>query len=274
MPLLRENKSLEAASTFNTLQTTFLLLLYASMKQWPCFTSDWNGCKCWGAARAASCRDCIKQIDASLNSPKSVVIYSLIKRHPKETSPSTCIKKLLIMQSVMFNSKHISVSKDTLHSHEILRKPPEAKIASSLSQKDQKNEITHQRTSRAAVYLLDPLISCCNATAYSVDRAWPARMWRELMLATWSYRANTGGLQEAWHWQIYSRSGDQAHKQHRLSASTAALLVHIRCKLDLMNGMAFACARRKYHGISHSGEMKALTLQELWLTRRAQMRNS
>lgn len=140
-----------------------------------------------------------------------MVIYSLIKRHPKEASPSTCIKKLLIMQSVMFNSQHISVSKDTLHSHEILRGPPEAKIASLLSQKDQKNEITHQRTSRAAVYLLDPLISCCNATAYSVDRAWPARMWKELMLATRSYRvlANTGGLQEAWHWQIYSRSGTQ-----------------------------------------------------------------
>lgn len=140
-----------------------------------------------------------------------MVIYSLIKRHPKEASPSTCIKKLLIMQSVMFNSQHISVSKDTLHSHEILRGPPEAKIASLLSQKDQKNEITHQRTSRAAVYLLDPLISCCNATAYSVDRAWLARMWKELMLATRSYRvlANTGGLQEAWHWRIYSRSGTQ-----------------------------------------------------------------
>lgn len=65
------------------------------------------------------------------------------------------------MQSVMFNSQHISVSKDTLHSHKILRRPPEAKIASLLSQKDekkQKNKITHQRTSRAAVYL-DPFIS-------------------------------------------------------------------------------------------------------------------
>lgn len=62
------------------------------------------------------------------------------------------------MQSVMFNSRHISVSKDTLHSHVILRRPLEAKIASLLSQKDQKNEITHQRTPRAAVHRLDPLI--------------------------------------------------------------------------------------------------------------------
>lgn len=63
------------------------------------------------------------------------------------------------MQAVMFNSQHIPVSKDTLHSHEILRGPPEGKISSLLSQKDQKNEITHQRTSRAVVCLLDPLTS-------------------------------------------------------------------------------------------------------------------
>lgn len=66
------------------------------------------------------------------------------------------------MQLVMFNSQRISVSKDTLHSHEILRRPREGKISSLLSQKDQKNKITHERTSRAVVYLLDPLISCCN----------------------------------------------------------------------------------------------------------------
>lgn len=142
------------------------------------------------------------------------------------------------MQSVMFNSHHISVSKDTLHSHEILRRPPEAKIASLLSQKDQKNEITHQRTSRAAVYLLDPLISCCNATTYSINRAWPAWMWKELMLKTSrSYKhlhSHTVHTCTTGSFDTDKATVRLTYKQRRLPATTAALLVQIRCKLDVM----------------------------------------
>lgn len=102
-------------------------------------------------------------LQGELYSPISAVIYSLIKTQPQRGLAFNLHFKLLIMQSVMFNSQHISVSKDTLHSHVILRRPLEAKIASLLSLKDQKkkkerNGITHQRTSKAAVYYLPSLI--------------------------------------------------------------------------------------------------------------------
>lgn len=74
------------------------------------------------------------------------------------------------MQSVMFNSQHISVSKDTLHNHKILTSSLETKIPSMHSGKDQKNEIRPEYTSRAAVSLLDPLISRCFTTASASHR--------------------------------------------------------------------------------------------------------
>ncbi len=158
------------------------------------------------------------------------------------------------MQSVMFNSQHISVSKDTLHSHEILRRPPEAKIASLLSQKDQKNEITHQRTSRAAVYLLDPLISCCNATTYSIDRAWPVWMWKELMLKTsWSYRHM--------HTHIVHTCTTGSFDTYKATSDIQAVSTscHYSCSFGSKqmqirhngSGMAFACTWGKYHSINH-----------------------
>lgn len=64
--------------------------------------------------------------------------------------------KFLIMQKVMFNSKYIPVSKDTSHSHVILKGGPlEAESSRLSSPKDLRNEITQQWI---AVYLLDPLI--------------------------------------------------------------------------------------------------------------------
>lgn len=107
--------------------------------------SDWNGYKGWGAARGLLSKKSRRDFARSMSSKsmprwihQNLVIYSSIKTQTQRGLPFHLRLKLLIMQSVMFNSRHISVSKDTLHSHVILRRPLEAKIASLLSQKDKK----------------------------------------------------------------------------------------------------------------------------------------
>lgn len=76
---------------------------------------------------------------ASIKSLKSVVIYSLIKRLLTQTVSDTYF---FTIHLIIFNSEHISVSRDALHCHEILRRTLEGKISSLLSQKDQKSEDT------------------------------------------------------------------------------------------------------------------------------------
>lgn len=70
---------------------------------------------------------------------KPVVIYSLIKRlRPKRLA----LLLRFTIQLIIFNSEHISVSRDALHCHEILRRTLEGKISSLRSQKDQKSDDT------------------------------------------------------------------------------------------------------------------------------------
>lgn len=140
------------------------------------------------------------------------------------------------MQSVMFNSQHIPVSKDTLHSHKILSSR-ETKIPTMHSRKDQKNEITHQRTSRAAEYLLDPLITCCFSTASTFHRqsmtSTEVKRTNAHNITVTQAQAptNTHALLWDWHWQSYRTSDN---KEHWFPLTTAALLVQIACTLKVM----------------------------------------
>lgn len=63
------------------------------------------------------------------------VTHSLITTQPPERVALLVHLKLLIMQPVMFNSRHISASKDTLHSHVILRSSPRGKKSQACSLK-------------------------------------------------------------------------------------------------------------------------------------------
>lgn len=144
------------------------------------------------------------------------------------------------MQSVMFNSQHIPVSKDTLHSHKILTSSLETKILTMHSRKDQKNEITHECTSRAAVYLLDPLISCCFSTASTFHRQSMTSTEvkrtnaHNIMVIQAHSPTNTHSLLGVWHWQSYRTSDN---KQHRFPLTTATLLVQITCTLKIMTAV-------------------------------------
>lgn len=159
------------------------------------------------------------------------------------------------MQSVMFNSQHISVSKDTLHSHKILTSSLETKISSMHSRKDQKNEITHQHTSRAAVNLLDPLISCCSTTAEHISSTEHDRDGCEKNQCS-QHNGHTGTCA---HKHACIVEGLTMIKLQNIRRQTTLIFSYYSCssgsnQMHIKNNdssMAFACPCGKYHIINH-----------------------